>query len=105
MSIDVANVEVGEKYLDKYVGVSDNKVYQITSVKFIECGENENDVSEVDCYGRQAIDIAARMMMCNVLDEHYEYSSGIELLNKYAEKYGEDASYENFTDKEIQLVV
>jgi hypothetical protein len=73
-------------------------------VKFVECAQGDKEEGAVHVQDPEAIDIVARVLMCNVLDEHYEYESGMELLNNYAGKYGEDASYENFTDKEVQLV-
>ena len=104
MSIDLANTEIGEKYLDKYVGCRDNKVYRITSVLFVDCGEELDDESKVYCNYPKVFYIVARMMMCNVLDEHYEYASGYEHLNDYAKKFGEDASYETFTSEELKIV-
>ena len=106
MSIDLANIEDGEKYLDKYVGWQDNKVYRITSVSFEDCDLGGEELGKISVHDPEPIDIVARMMMCQVLDEHYEYESGLHYLKDYATNhYGEDATcFCEFESEELKIV-
>ena len=103
MSIDLRSEKLGEKYLNKFVGWQDNKVYRITKVIFEDCNV-QNMFGRLESDQPDVIDIVARMNMTQILTEHYEYESGRELLHEWITRKGhEDGSYADYECEEIEL--